>query len=363
MKSKLSLLALAFLTACGGGGGSSPSTPTTPFPTVTINTSATKVFTGESIKINWSSTNATTCAPTEGFIGVQPISGELNFTPTKSGTYRYALSCTGDGRTGTNAVIIVVEDIIKTFSGSLSKDKITSANFFGNYNTSIGSFMFTTGVWNATASTSHAASISGTVDVKNQKILISQFDWDAVSSLTPGVVMFSNFTIGKHPGTSTSSSSKFPVLISDLKPLMATGNIQTICLTVCRYGTILDIFVMKNANATPQEVGLEIIVSLDNTGGEPQQQFYVGQLTVNNITFNVYRNAFGGNFDTTWNNVIYRAPRGTSYTNMQLDLSAFVKDSVTRGYAKNSDYLMSVELGTEVIHGKGQTLVNDFSLN
>lgn len=299
----------------------------------------------------------------DGFAGIQPISGTINFTPTVGGQFKYSLRCSGAGGSSDAIQTVIASELTQSFSGQLSKSNATSANIFGNYNPIVGSFLFTTGVWNATASTYHSAAITGTVDLKNEKIINAQFDWEAISSNTPGVVMYSNFTLGKHPGMTYSSSSKFPVLISDLKPMIASGSVRTICLTICAYGTIFDVFVMKNANATPQEVGLEIIISLDNTDDGPQPQFYVGQIVVNNITFNVYRNAFGSNFDTSWNNVIYRAARGTPYTNMQLNISDFVKDSVNRGYAKSGDYLMSVEIGTEVINGKGQTLIENFQLN
>lgn len=97
MKSKLSLLALAFLTACGGGGSSAPSTPVTPAPSISITLSAPKIFIGDTVKISWTSSNATTCTGIEGFAGIQPISGTINFTPTVGGQFKYSLRCTGAG--------------------------------------------------------------------------------------------------------------------------------------------------------------------------------------------------------------------------------------------------------------------------
>lgn len=112
MKSKISLLALAFLTACGGGGGSSspttPSIPSTPAPTIQVTLSAPKIFIGDTVKISWTSINATTCTGVEGFAGIQPISGTINFTPTAGGQYKYSLRCTGAGGSSESIQTVMV---------------------------------------------------------------------------------------------------------------------------------------------------------------------------------------------------------------------------------------------------------------
>ena len=99
MKNLKSLVAVSistmFLAACGGG--SSPSTPAAPAPTVQITLSAPKIFIGDTAQISWTSSNATTCAGVDGFAGIQPIGGTINFTPTVGGQFKYSLRCTGAG--------------------------------------------------------------------------------------------------------------------------------------------------------------------------------------------------------------------------------------------------------------------------
>ena len=62
-----SLISIIFIAACGGGGGGSSSEPTTPItpsnPSITsFNSSSTIIFEGESMTLNWSSTNANSCS-------------------------------------------------------------------------------------------------------------------------------------------------------------------------------------------------------------------------------------------------------------------------------------------------------------
>lgn len=358
MKSKLSLLVLAFLTACGGGG-SSPSAPSTPFPTVTINTSASKVFTGESVKISWSSTNATTCNPIEGFAGVQPVSGELTFAPQKSGTYRYALSCIGDGRTASNAQVVTVEDAIQTFSGSQSPSLSTSANLEGNYKPTVGAFAFNTGLWGPKGALSYSFSMVGEINVKNSIINKAEFLWDVVASDTPQVVAYNNVTFGKHPGWTTSTSNKFPAQVGIMPTIKATGDVKTTCLTKCVFGSIMNMFVTATATPTYADVGTEFLIVTENSDGGPNPYIpgYVGQSTINGVVYNVYYNAI----KSTWNNIGYSPLTQSSTVNV--DVKDFMNDAIKRGYIKSTDYLQGVEVGTEVVFGKGKTTITNFSIN
>lgn len=110
MKKYLILPVVLALSACGGGGSSTPAgiTPVTPAPTVSITLSSPKVSVGGTVKISWTSTNATSCTGTDGFSGTQPSIGSLDFKPTTGGQFKYTLSCTGAGGTGTNTQTLIV---------------------------------------------------------------------------------------------------------------------------------------------------------------------------------------------------------------------------------------------------------------
>lgn len=109
MKSKLSLIILSFLSACGGGGSStSTPTPVTPAPTVQVTLSKAKPAIGETIQISWTSTNATTCTGMDSLSGIQPTSGMVSFTPISGGQYKYTLKCNGNGGSSDNTQVVMV---------------------------------------------------------------------------------------------------------------------------------------------------------------------------------------------------------------------------------------------------------------
>ena len=71
----LHLFSLIFIiTSCGGGGGGS-SEPPVPAPTVSISLSSSSIVLGESVTINWSSSNASSCTANGSWSGSKATSG------------------------------------------------------------------------------------------------------------------------------------------------------------------------------------------------------------------------------------------------------------------------------------------------
>jgi hypothetical protein len=48
---------------------------------------------------------------------------------------------------------------------------------------------------------------------------------------------------------------------------------------------------------------------------------------------------------------------------VQLNVSDFIADALRRGWITPTDYLVSIELGTEVVSGNGSTVVRNFRIN
>ena len=82
-----------------GGTTSPASTTVTvvPAPTVTLSANPTTVSSGGSSTLTWSSTNAASCTASGGWTGAEAISGTLSVTPATTTTY--TLTCTGAGGT------------------------------------------------------------------------------------------------------------------------------------------------------------------------------------------------------------------------------------------------------------------------
>ena len=124
-----SLISIIFIAACGGGGGGSSSEPTTPItpsnPSITsFNTSSTSIFEGESITLNWSSTNANSCSASGDWSGTKSTNGSETLPLASVKTYTFTLTCSGASGTTDAVSSVSVEvnaipnPIIDSFSSS-----------------------------------------------------------------------------------------------------------------------------------------------------------------------------------------------------------------------------------------------------
>ena len=119
------------LTACGGGssGGYTappPTTPPTPAATASFAqpASPTTINFGQSVTLQWSSTDSTGCTAAASsasggtFTGSQSMTGTATVVPTAPGTYTYTLSCTGMGGnvSATTPAVTVSPSILTTLS-------------------------------------------------------------------------------------------------------------------------------------------------------------------------------------------------------------------------------------------------------
>ena len=107
-KNYLYLLSLIFfITSCGGGGGGS-SEPSVPAPTVSISLSSSSIVLGESVTINWSSSNASSCNANGSWSGSKATSGTESITPSGVGFFNYGISCSGSGGSRSSSVDLEV---------------------------------------------------------------------------------------------------------------------------------------------------------------------------------------------------------------------------------------------------------------
>lgn len=106
-------LVVSAIAGCGGGGSgaaapSNPVAPVTPVPTVLLSIDAPKVAVGQSAKLTWSSTNATSCTATGAWAGTQATSGTSAQVSNTPGPLTYTLTCTGAGGSANQSVSLAV---------------------------------------------------------------------------------------------------------------------------------------------------------------------------------------------------------------------------------------------------------------
>jgi cellulose 1,4-beta-cellobiosidase len=96
----------------------------------------------------------------------------------------------------------------------------------------------------------------------------------------------------------------------------------------------------------------ELMIWINANGGASPGGSYVGTVSIGGASWWVYYAPKGGGWN--WNYIAYRKASSTSSLN--LDLKAFIDDSVNRGYISNLWYLEAIEAGFEIwSYGTGLT--------
>ena len=113
---------------CTGDGGSASDddsvTVNPPAPTVSASFNKSSITLGDSVRLNWSSTNATACGG-EPSIGSDATSGRKTYTPSSTGTFSVEVTCTGDGGSASDDDSVTVNPPAPTVSASFNKSSIT----------------------------------------------------------------------------------------------------------------------------------------------------------------------------------------------------------------------------------------------
>jgi hypothetical protein len=219
-----------------------------------------------------------------------------------------------------------------------------------------GELQTNTGFWGVKSASAYYENVVGTID-PNTNIANVTFNWDITSSQTPGVVNFSNITYGLHPGSAFSTTKKLPVRVTSMGDQVVNADVKTSCETTCSYQTMLDVFVMSSNSTSNADIGTEIVILTDRNIGPSD---LTGETaTIGGVTYKVVHNGF----ITNWNAIQYFAPIGTPINSMKINVKDFVNDALQRGWIKSTDYLVSIELGTEVIQGKGKTEIKNLHFN
>lgn len=107
------VLMAAAIAGCGGGSSgavtpSNPIAPVSPVPTVSLSIDSPKVAVGQSAKLTWSSTNATSCTASGAWAGTQENSGTLSQVSNTPGSLTYTLTCAGAGGSANQSVLLTV---------------------------------------------------------------------------------------------------------------------------------------------------------------------------------------------------------------------------------------------------------------
>ena len=176
------------------------------------------------------------------------------------------------------------------------------------------------------------------------------------------VASYPNVLYGCSFGT-CSPESMLPMPVSALTTVTSSWNFSVSGVSTDQYDVAYDIWFCPDntcgSNGFPGGTELMIWLDYKNVSGWKND---LGTVSLGGHTWEVWQFTQGAG-STAWTYLAYmiKAPMVTSVTN--LDLNAFFKDAVSRGYVQNSWYLYAIQAGDEIRTGGLPFNNNSFSVS
>lgn len=183
-----------------------------------------------------------------------------------------------------------------------------------------------------------------------------RWQWPLASG---GVKAYPEVIYGQKPWSSSSTTSDLPRKISSIGELQVNYEVE---LTVSgTYNLAFEAWVTSSNPPTPETITHEIMIWVDRTFEPQSLNFLVAEVTIDGVTYDLY---ITPDFPTTTVGHKYIAfashPDQLSGT---LNVEKFLAYLIDHGHLPSNHYVASVELGNEVIEGKGELWLRNLQIN
>jgi len=160
---------------------------------------------------------------------------------------------------------------------------------------------------------------------------------------------YPSFFKGCHWGQCTANSG-LPARVGDMPSV--TSSWSTTQPSSGSYNVSYDLWYDSHPSTTTDPDGAEVMIWLDHRGGvQPAGSRVATGVQISGATWDVWYSRMN------WNYIAFVRTSGTTSVS-GLDLAAFTRDAVARGYIQNAWYLIGVEAGFELWQG-GAGLATD----
>jgi cellulase/cellobiase CelA1 len=158
---------------------------------------------------------------------------------------------------------------------------------------------------------------------------------------------------GCHWGQCTSGSG-LPVQVGSMPAV--TSDWSTVQPASGAYDVAYDLWYDTRSSTTTDPDGAEVMIWLNSRGGvQPAGSRIASGVSIGGATWDVWYSRMN------WNYIAYVRTSGTTSVS-GLDLRAFTRDAVSRGYIQNSWYLIDAEAGFEIWQGGAGLATSAFSV-
>ncbi|WP_371660791.1 endo-1,4-beta-glucanase [Streptomyces sp. NBC_00280] len=186
----------------------------------------------------------------------------------------------------------------------------------------------------------------------------TSFDWTGGDP--NGVKSYASIVLGWHWGWKD-TTTKLPVRLNSGRKVTSSWNFNITQTTPTVMNVSYDLWFHQKSNPTWQDQPHdEMMVWLNRQNGAGPLGTKRETLTVGGVAWDLYVGKIV-NTNSSWN--VFSFVRKTNTNSQTTDLTGLANALVQRKLMANTNYLTSVEAGTEVFRGKGKLSTSSYSVN
>jgi hypothetical protein len=152
-----------------------------------------------------------------------------------------------------------------------------------------------------------------------------------------------------------STTEKLPLRLDSIKNLTVTYAAEIEATGT--YNFAFDIWITKAAQPSEENITREIMIWVDSTYWSPHGT------VVDTVVFDGEEYNFHKASISTWSYLAFQIISKDNMLKGDLDIKKFLDYLIENSHMSSGEYLASIELGNEIMEGKGRTIISKFIVN
>lgn len=194
----------------------------------------------------------------------------------------------------------------------------------------------------------------------NRFLANAGWSWNWPKSID-GVKAYPSILYGRKPWNKYSTTPQLPQAIGQIQKLSVSYRVKT--QSQGAVNLLLESWITKTNMPVPTDRIGELAIHLYQNSWPGQAGHFVRSIDIDDLPFDFYLEksirAPGDRHTWAYYGFVHKGP---PLMQGKLDMMHFVNFLVRHGYINSHDYVATVELGNEIDHGKGRTLIEQFAV-
>ena len=243
-----------------------------------------------------------------------------------------------------NSLLKIILSYFLGFSIIRSQDTLVQCGAWEEF--SLGLYLLQNNTWGQ----GDIANFSQCIFTTSDSVFGWNWDWPNIGN---NVKAYPEIIFGKKPWSSSSTNNILPIVLNRLENFEVEFDIQTEANG--NYNSAFEFWITEDSLSNENGITTEVMIWISNNFLQPAGN-QISIVYVDGYFYKMYR----ADFDN-W--VYYAFVSEIDQHNGTLKIHDFINYMVSTGHLNPNEFLGSFEFGNEIVHGNGQTIINQYSIS